>query len=797
MTLTREDFIQRIKANLYGTYGSDIDSAWNYELYRAISLTLRELIGANWQTTDKSRLDQKRVYLLSFEFMPGKMLRQNAKNLGVFDMLVDAIHSMGRSYHSIEDAEREVALGNGSLGTISMDELSTAADMRMNVWGYGLRYKKGRLKQTFKDGSQVEQPDDWESNKNPWEHEKPYFYRVDFGDYSVKAIPYDIPVTGYKNGTVNTLRIWRAEALEDISFTSFASGDYGKAYQPINRAHAIVEFLYPDDTSARGKHLRLVQEYFYASATIQDILRTFHKNVKEKRLQRITEDIAIHLNDVQTSFAIPEFIRIAMKEYKLSFDDAYEISKKLFTYTNFSVQSESFEHWGQAELNEVCPQLLPIFEKIQARVTEEIGGKFGKDSKELKELSVWNENRISLVNLAATTAKCFVTLSSAHFQAFSKVSYPVEYNALKDKVLHIRMGVSPLTWLQNINSPLHNYLSELLGVDISSFDYAYAMRQLLHFVDDPKVLDRLGQIKLEHKKRIADYVYEVQGQQINPNSIYDMQLQVVHESKRQLLNALHIAYRYFSLIDNPNQAVPEVTYFFSGKAAPNYLVAKEIIHFINALAKAVNRDIHIKDKIKIVFVEDYNMTRLQRLIPGCDVNENLGFAEKEPGGTTAIKAMMNGAINVTSRAGLGVDIIEHVKKGAVYPFGDSMQEIIDIRKSGTYSANDLYYQTSAIRQTIDRLLNASRDYIPYDFRKLYDLIMRYNDGFFIFHDLVDYAKVHDQLYQDYFDEHGWNRKVLQNIAHSGEFSMRHTLRGYALGIWDIDTKDGEVGYGKR
>ncbi|MDY3052606.1 MAG: glycogen/starch/alpha-glucan family phosphorylase [Ndongobacter sp.] len=790
MTAAVEELLQRIESNLYSACGSSIYDAWNDELYRAVCQVIREQIGKNWHRTMQTQREGKRIYFLSFEYMPGKLLRKNAESCGLYETLKQALHRVGRRFSALEEIEREISLGNGALGTITSDELTTAAGMGINAMGYGLRYKNGRLKQTLVDGAQVEKPDNWTSNKNPWEHDRPFFHTIPLYGGAVKAIPYDIPIPGYSGNTVNTLRIWRAEALEDIDFQVFSRGDFSFAYQTINRAHAIVEFLYPDETSKKGKMLRLMQEYFYASATIQDILRNFHKGGKVRVIEELPKYAAIQINDVQAAFAIPEFIRCIMEHYARTFDQARALAEQIFHYTNFSTQSESFETWSKEELEEVCPQLIPIFEQLEAFYQKEMASKLphsaAAEQREAaqRSLSLYDGARVDTVNMALQVAHRFIALSKSHYDALQQMVDETARPIFFEKMMHIRMGVSPEHWFQRTNPPLYRYVRELCSIDLSGEDDAQAMRELLNYVDDDEVLRAVGQIKQAHKTDIQQWIQKEKGLVINRFSIYDMQLGAFHEAKRQLMHALALAAKYFYLIDHPNADVPEVTTFFSGKAAPNYYAAKETLHFINALAESINKNHGIKDKMKVVFVENYNRSLLQKLLPACDIYENLGFADREPCGTTGIKAMMNGALNCTSRAGLGVDFVEHLPKEACYPFGRSVAEN-QRRLHQPNRVERLFAEQPAVRETLNRLLNSSSDFLRYDFHRLYDLLLRYDDSFFVLEELPDYIDVKRQMEQDFFAERTWNRRSLQNIAHSGAFSMKMTLLGYGEGVWEL------------
>lgn len=778
MPLTAKELRARIESNLYGSYGSDISDSWNYELYRATCQTIREWIGERWNRTKRLQSSPKKVCLLSFEYMPGKLLRQYAASCGIYDVLVEALHSMGRRFSFLEDIERELSLGNGSVGTISMDELSTAASLCLNIIGYGMRYKNGRLKQTLVDGSQVEEADNWVSNKNPWENEKPFFHVVDLGDESVKAIPYDIPVPGYHSEYVNTLRLWRSEALEDMDFSVFARGDFEKAYRRINRAHAIVEFLYPDESHPLGRNLRLKQEVFFASACAKDILRGFHKSKRDRRIREFPDCIVLQINDAPASLSIVAFLYEFIEQYHLSFNEALFLLEKTVNYTNFSVSSESFESWSKKELESVCPQWIPILEALQKRYCP-----VSSDPSYRIHQTIYDGDRFYNVNLVMHVCRRFISLTKAHDEALAERIEP-RLNALTAaKRLPIRMGVSPHRWMQRPNKELFRFLTGLLGTDILGGNDASVFRELLAYKDDEEVLHKLGEIKAAHKKQLAERVFGQTGFLINPESMFDMQLAGFHEAKRQLMNALALSAKYFYLIDHPNAVVPEVTAFFSGKAAPNYFAAKETIHFVNALATAINRDRRIKDKLKLVFIEDYNMTKLSELIPACDIYENLGFADAEPCGTTSIKAMINGAVICTSKAGLGIEILETLGDEACYSFGSAARKSQRDRSRGRVDRAMKAYPE--IYDVTQRLLASRFEFIPYDFRRLYELLVRYDDGFCVLEDLGDYLRVKRTMEEAYFDELSWNRKSLLNIAHAGEFSMKSTLMNYASKIWNV------------
>lgn len=773
---TVDEIAQRIQQNLYGQYGTRADDAWNYEIYRATCDTLRQMLGEAWAQSGIRAAKKRRLYLLSFEYMPGKLLRQNAQCLGILPLLKKALHQLGHRLSALERTEREISLGHGALGTISFDELLSAANSGISLMGYGLRYKNGRLKQTLVNGTQVEEPDNWVSNKNPWEHEKAYFHTIPLQGSAVKAIPYDIPVVGYGASQINTLRIWRAEALEDIDFQLFSEGDFSAAYERINAAHAIVEFLYPNETTERGQYLRLMQEVFFATATMRDIFRTYHKDGKERSIQAFPAHVHIHLNEVQTGFTIVACVHALTEDYGLSFSQALRMTREVFSYTNFSVQAESFEQWTRAQLERVCPHWIPTLEKMQLFFATE-------DESGVAEVqTVYDGQSLHLIALALRMAHTITFLTEAHARSFSNLLSPKKGVPFAGRLQPVRMGISLHRWLRTTNPPLYDFLSTLSGKESVEGEEDAVLAALTHCASDESVGKALAAVKQEHKKRVAREVYARKGIEINPYSVYDMQLGVIHESKRQLLNALCLAMKYFQLVEQPQADVPEVTYFFSGKAAPNYYAAKEILHFINALANRINHDPQIREKMMVVFIEDYNMSRIQALLPACDTYENLGFAEKEPCGTTVMKAMVNGAVPCTSRTGIGYDLARQ-KELACYAFGPTIDEIFP-RPVRRGKFGYILESQDAVRALLERLLRCSRRVIDYDFHRLYELLVRYDDSFSVLEDLLSYRTVRMQMEMDYFDALIWNRKSLHNIAGSAEFSMQTTLQIYRDTVWN-------------
>ena len=751
----KEQLKELIRFNLINLYSKKINYARDYELYYSIAHSLRYYFSRYWLNTKEKNSRKKASYFLSFEYLPGKYLSKIAKNLGIYEDLKEAVNEMGINFDRIIALEKEPALGNGNMGINTFEIFETYANNELNAQAYGLRYRGGLFNQQIIKGSQIEEGNYWLNEENPWEHKKGFKYTVDFRDFKVYARAYDYPSCGYKNNYVNTMRLWDVEFPEGVNFDAFSRGDLSGAYYIKNKASSIVEFLYPEDSTGFGKELRIYQEYFYASASIQDILRRFFKYHGKNEFKNIEEHVEILISDIHPMFSIIEFVRILESQYNIPFDLAFNKAKLVFNYTNFGVVPESFEVWHVSHLKDICPIIIPTLRRIDYTIKE-----FDNT------LGIIKDDRLNLFDLAIYFSRNIFTLTKNHEKKLDKI---ITNDNFKEKISSVDIGASHINWLKNNNEDLSNFLIGLVG------DYTKditLLKNLEEYSYDTAVLDKLYEIKLKNKKELANKIRDDLGIYINPYSVYDMQLERIHEYKRQLLNALEISYLYFRLKENPNLSIPDRTYFFSGKAPKTYQFAKEVIKFINALSYMVNKDLLIKNKIKIVFVPNIELNDLFILSKTCDIYKNISEIDKETGVGHSLHFMINGAINVATNEGALANQIEYLGEDFnkyIYTFNKN-------KEHRNMNLNDIYYEDDVVKFTIDNLINAKENIFPYDFNIIYKMLLQSNDYYNVIRDLEALEHTQGRVYNSYYDKYDWNRRVLRNLILSSEFSIDKTVK---------------------
>lgn len=773
------------------------------DVYRALSGMVRDEIGVNWtETREKYRKNKvKEAYYISIEFLTGKFTEKNLQYLGLYDQAKEAVEELGFSMEEILEIEMEPGLGNGGLGRLAAAFLDSLACQKYPGHGYGLRYEKGLFKQLIEDGHQIEAPDDWIKEIDMWQYKREdIIYEVKFGgrietskkgdelifdhvDYeSVKAEAYDIPVLGYRNKVVNDLRLWRASSYEDINFEEFSKGNLRGAFEKINSARAITQFLYPDDSSYEGKKLRLKQEYFLVSASVQDIIYKYRK--LDKPIEDIADFVSIHTNDTHPALAMPEFMRILLDEEDLEWDKAWEITKDVFSFTNHTILSEAMEKWDIGLYREVLPRMYSITEEINHRFLYFLRNvkKISSDA-ELNRLSIIWDNQVRMVNLSILGSHSVNGVAALHTEILKNRELNHFYKIFPEKFNNKTNGIVHRKWLLASNRGLTDLLEEKIGNDFKKD--ALKLEDFLKFAKDEDVHDRLYDIKLENKRKLANIIFEEQGIVINPYSIFDVHIKRIHEYKRQFLNVLHIIYLYDKLKENPNIDMVPRTFIFAGKAAPGYYAAKEIIKLINSVAELVNWDVTIKDKLKVVFMENYNVSSASHIIPAADVSEQISTTTKEASGTGNMKFMMNGAITLATLDGANVEIHEEVGDENIVIFGMKEDEVYEYYANGNYNSKEIYYKNPKIKKTIDRLVDPKYFAGGETYGSLYDLLVKYNDNFFVLKDFEDYRKAQEKINKLYRDRDKWMEMSLVNIAKSGTFSSDNTIRRYASEIWNI------------
>ncbi len=781
IAIRKDELSKRVVANLYGLYAKDITTAHKREVYNALIQSICEIIGKSWSEYNNITHEGKTVYVFSFELMTGKFLPRNLLLMGAYDICHEVMKSLGYDLEEIIKEEKDMGLGYSTIGSVTADIHDSMATLGIKGFGYGLRYRKGMFGQDL--GGELVLDDRFLSMscQTSWEHKKSFYHDVRFNDFTVRAVAYDIPIVGQYNDIVNTVRLWSSEAVNPVEFTEFSKGDFEKAYREQLRAKSIVEFLYPDDSLVEGKKLRIIQEYFFASATIKDILRRFFKNTPKRDLRELSSEIAIHINDIHPSFTILELIRIAVDEHSLLLDEALKLTREIFTFMNFSVMGESMESWDLHILEDLIGGMFPLIRLIDDRLHVDLK-KTSLDDTLIADLKIIKGGHVDMTNLVLYTCKNYTGLSLAHSVVLKDFELPHQASFYKAKFKTTQIGILHRHWLEGSNPSLYEYLSDLIGTREALV--ASDFRKLSRYYDNQTVLDDLYRIKSRDKQNLSSIIYDRYRIKVNPYSIYEMQLDNIHENRRQLLNALDIASVYFNLKDNANLDISPRTYFIAGKAAFGYYMAQEIVSLINALSKMINNDRHIKDKIKVVFLEDNNIGTTSLLIPSADISQQLATASKESAGTTMLKLMANGAVPVATQDGLMMDAEQTMNSRPLFTFGLSIKEVYDAHRTNSYQPSDYYKSNDEIKMVIDRLISLPWEVFPYDFNRIFNTIIRYNDSFLVLRDLPEYMKTQTLVTKAYMDKYAWQKLSLEAIALTGDYSMDETVKHLAKYLWE-------------
>lgn len=770
MSTDKQLFIQnKIEENLYEFFAKDIKTARDSEIYIAIAKTLRLMIGKIWHESMVNTRQDKTLYILSFEYSLGTRLVSNAIKLDLIDDLVEVLERYGRDFDKICDQEIESQLGFGELGIISTAMLESLANLEENTHAYGLRYRKGMLKQEIIDGTQIEKPDDWKDYKNPWEHEKSFSHLVKFKDDTYKAIPYDFPIVGDRNNSANTLRIWKSESTKDIDFNLFSQGKIIEAYEDINRANSIVEFLYPQEDTLEGRKLRLSQEYFFASATMQDIFKRY-KKYHDNDINKFAEKTVIQLNDNHPILSQLVFLDILNRRFGLGIEEAINITRDSFIYVNTSLIEENFEKWDLSLIEQVCPDILPTIYVLDKYVKKHLEESI-EDKVVIDALSIIRCDFVETINIAFYLSKKVMVLGNQHAKVLKEVFLPHHYNYYGDKIDNLLLGFNGLNYLEQTNKKMYEVLTKDDKVSIRPFEELCGDEDCL-----------MCNLKQDKKNKLIDYL-GVKGEIINPKSIFDMNLGVFHEYKRQLLSALSIALLYFRLKQNGNMDIPPRTYFFGGKSYPNYYFAKEIIKFIHALAKLINEDYSIRDKIKIVFVEDYNIKKSDMLIPAADINQQVSVITKGSVDLETIKFMVNGSVTFTSFNILAQDYIKEMKDDSIYIFGENVDEAIELSKKKNYYVYDYINRNPLIRDMFDFYKYQPHSKFPYNINTIINVLFKYNDGYGVIRELLSHYEMHLKATRDYMDRSKWVSKSLNNISYALNHTMNDAIKTNLNNYW--------------
>ena len=806
----KEMFKKNVVYNVKTLYRKTLEEATPQQIFQAVAYTVKDTVIDNWLETQKEyeKKDPKTVYYLSMEFLMGRALGNNLINLQAYKQVKEALEELGLDLNVIEDQEPDAALGNGGLGRLAACFLDSLATLGYAAYGCGIRYRYGMFKQEIRDGYQVEVPDNWLKDGNPFELRRPeYAKEVKFGGYvnvhvdengrnnfvqegyqSVRAIPYDLPIVGYGNGIVNTLRIWDAEPVDCFQLDSFDKGDYQKAVEQENLARNIVEVLYPNDNHYAGKELRLKQQYFFISASVQEAVAKYMR--KHDDIHKFYEKVTFQLNDTHPTVAIAELMRILMDEYYLTWDEAWAVTTKTCAYTNHTIMAEALEKWPIELFSRLLPRIYQIIEEINRRFVEQIQQKYPNNPEKIRKMAIIYDGQVKMAHLAIVAGYSVNGVAKLHTEILEKQELKDFYEMMPQKFNNKTNGITQRRFLLHGNPLLADWVTAHVGSDwITDLP---KINKLKVYADDEKAQQEFMNIKYQNKVRLAQYILEHNGIEVDPRSIFDVQVKRLHEYKRQLLNILHVMYLYNQLKDNPEMDFYPRTFIFGAKAAAGYYNAKMTIKLINSVADVVNNDPAINGKIKVVFIENYRVSNAELIFAAADVSEQISTASKEASGTGNMKFMLNGALTIGTMDGANVEIVEEVGKENAFIFGLSSDEVIKYENFGGYDPNEIFNNDPDVRRVLMQLINGT--YSPNDpdrFRTLYNSLLNTlstakADTYFILKDFRSYADAQKQVEKAYRDEKGWAKSAILNVACSGKFTSDRTIQEYVDDIWHLD-----------
>ena len=812
----KEAFIEDVKENVKNLYRKTLDEASQQEIFQAVSYTVKDVIIDDWLATQKAfdKQDPKMVYYMSMEFLMGRALGNNMINLKMYKEVKEALGEIGLNLDEIEDQEPDPALGNGGLGRLAACFMESLATLGYAAHGCGIRYRYGMFKQKIKDGFQVEVPDNWLKNGYPFELRRPeYSYEVKFGGYvraevteegktrfvqenyqSVLAVPYDMPIVGYGNHVVDTLMIWDAEPMECFELDSFDKGDYHKAVEQENLARNLVEVLYPNDNHIAGKELRLKQQYFFVSASVQRALARYKKHHDD--IHKLPEKVTFQLNDTHPTVAVAELMRILLDEEGLSWDEAWEITTKTCAYTNHTIMAEALEKWPIEIFSRLLPRIYQIVEEINRRFILQIQAEFPGDNGKVARMAIVYDGQVKMAHLAIAAGYSVNGVAKLHTEILKNEQLHDFYELFPQKFNNKTNGITQRRFLMHGDPLLADWVSEHIGDDwITNLSH---IEKMAIYATDKKAQQEFMNIKYQNKLRLAKYIKEHNGIEVDPRSIFDVQVKRLHEYKRQLLNILHVMYLYNELKEHPDMDFYPRTFIFGAKAAAGYKNAKLTIKLINNVADVINNDRSINGKIKVVFIEDYRVSIAEWIFAAADVSEQISTASKEASGTGNMKFMLNGALTLGTMDGANVEIVEEVGKENAFIFGMSSDEVIAHERNRDYDPMQIFNTDQDIRKVLMQLINGF--YSPNDpelFRDLYNSLLntqctQFADTYFILKDFRSYADAQKRVMEAYKDEEGWAKSAILNIAHAGKFSSDRTIQEYVDDIWHLDKITVEV-----
>ena len=818
----KDVFKRDVRNNVKTLFRKEVEEATPQQLFQAVSYAVKEAIIDDWLATQKQyeKDDPKTVYYMSMEFLLGRALGNNLINMTAYKEVKEALEEMGIDLNVIEDQEPDPALGNGGLGRLAACFLDSLATLGYASYGCGIRYRYGMFKQKIRDGYQVEAPDNWLKDGNPFELRRPEYAReVRFGgnirvEYdetgkthfvqenyeSVMAIPYDYPIVGYGNHIVNTLRIWDAEAIVDFQLDSFDRGDYHKAVEQENLAKNIVEVLYPNDNHIAGKELRLKQQYFFVSASIQAAITKFKK--KHGDISKLPEKVTFQMNDTHPTVAVAELMRILLDEENLGWNEAWDITTKCCAYTNHTIMAEALEKWPINLFSRLLPRIYQIIQEIDRRFVEQVRAQYPGNEEKVKKMAILMDGQVKMAHLAIVAGYSVNGVAKLHTEILKNQELKDFYQMMPEKFNNKTNGITQRRFLMHANPLLADWVTEKLGTKEWITDLS-KMSGLKEWLDDEEALKEFMTIKFKNKERLAAYIKEHNGVEVDPRSIFDVQVKRLHEYKRQLLNILHVMYLYNQIKEHPEMSFYPKTYVFGAKASAGYIRAKEIIKLINSVADVINNDRSINGKLKVVFIEDYRVSNAELIFAAADISEQISTASKEASGTGNMKFMMNGAPTLGTMDGANVEIVDEVGIDNAFIFGLSADEVINYEQNGGYNPYDIYNNDPDIHRVVDQLVDGT--YANGDkemYRDLYNSLLNNQGGaradmYFILKDFRSYADAQARAMEAYKDTDKWAKMALKNTACCGKFSADRTIQEYVDDIWHLDhvvIKEDELEY---
>ena len=802
-TFDKEKFKKELESNVRMLFRRNLDEATTQQIYQAVAYSVKDDIIDNWIETHKAyeKQDKKMVYYMSMEFLMGRALGNNMINLLCYDEVRETLEELGLDMNLIEDQEPDAALGNGGLGRLAACFLDSLATLGYPAYGCGIRYRYGMFKQKIENGYQVEVPDNWLKYGNPFEIKRDeYAVEVKFGGYvdvemhngrqkfvqkgyqSVRAVPYDMPIVGYGNHIVNTLRIWDAEAINNFNLDSFDKGEYEKAVEQENLARTICEVLYPNDNHMAGKELRLKQQYFFISASVQRAVAKYKQTHDD--IRKFHEKVTFQLNDTHPTVAVAELMRILVDEEGLEWDEAWEVTRKTCAYTNHTIMAEALEKWPIELFSRLLPRVYQIVEEINRRFVIEIQNKYPGDQEKIRKMAILYDGQVRMAHLAIAGSYSVNGVARLHTEILKKRELRDFYEMMPEKFNNKTNGITQRRFLLHGNPLLASWVTDKIGDDwITNLDH---LKHLKVYVDDEKCQQEFMNIKYQNKVRLAKYIKEHNGIDVDPRSIFDCQVKRLHEYKRQLMNILHVMYLYNELKAHPDMDIVPRTFIFGAKAAAGYYTAKLTIKLINAVADKINNDSSINGKIKVVFIEDYRVSNAELIFAAADVSEQISTASKEASGTGNMKFTLNGALTLGTMDGANVEIVEEVGKDNAFIFGLSAEQVMEYEKNGNYNPRDVYNNNQDVRQVLTQLVNGF--YSPENpelFRALYDALLE-KDTYFTLLDFDSYKEAHNRIDAAYRDEQHWARTAMLQTASAGKFSSDRTIEEYAKEMWHLE-----------